>query len=115
MKNNHGRTGLGEGDGWGEITGQMQFKVCNSCKQPLPSSDLYKRSGRRNGLSSQCKKCLEGYRRFDSASKSKRTEWKKRWPKNNPDKAKQAERRKVARSKERIRVYDRSYRASHAD
>jgi 5-methylcytosine-specific restriction endonuclease McrA len=110
---NNGKNGLGLEDGWNPDDNRMEFKICNSCHLKLPVTEFYKRSDRRNGLSSQCKKCLDVYRLTDVA-KAKRVIWNTRWRKNNPEKVLAKERRRK-RDRNKCRRYEGKYRSNNRE
>lgn len=110
---NNGKKGLSTEDGWNADANKMEFKICNACHIKLPATEFYKRSDRRNGLSSRCKKCLDSYRLTDEA-KAKSAIWNDRWRKNNPEKV-QAKERRRKRDRNKCRIYEEKYRSQNRE
>lgn len=89
----------------------MQTKACTKCKEVKPVSEFYKRKDAKDGLNSQCKKCVcERSRRYQEANKERVAERRRRYYEANKEKIAEKGLRYRENNKEKIAERDRRYR-----
>jgi hypothetical protein len=92
----------------------MEKKVCSKCKEEKEVCEFGKRKDSKDGLSRECKSCINGYfKKYSQSSNTK--EYKKKYRETNKEKKKESDKKYREENKEKINQKLREWRKSNKE
>jgi hypothetical protein len=95
---------------------ENSFKKCTKCKAILPFESFYKNKNSKDGLTSQCKKCLLNYEKeYQKKHPGEQKIRRKKWHEANREYENLVNKKRNRNNKEKVKLNSKKWKLTHKD